>query len=376
MAGRKVNVPLDILKKIFEENVHRIIDDRKKVVVPSNGIWNTIREQIENKKSAKAIYNDALRWWEQKSLETSDQNVDRLNDLADISIETSPPSACNSDESNLSSQDEALQANDINFTISLSYDVWKTIQPVETEHRRQDKTHNTNIRTYYALQPGLWTSVLVDHIAQHRINNPCTWSFKRSKVYPNGKKYIILSAKCTTCGAFLIGEVSEAPKKDNVPVKFKFIVRGFVEEKHANNRKNVRIGGSKANELFSSDKKASVLKRKIIKESGAKMFEPDKGRAISENAIRAGQSRRRQLNKLSLDPIQSLQFLKASNAFQSMIHGLGFDPFFVMYGSPNQFSLYTAYKKHNKYTKITCDATGSIVHKLGKQFFLSKFLKE
>lgn len=176
-----------------------------------------------------------------------------------------------------------------------------------------------------------------------------------------------MSAKCTTCGAILLGGIPKEPKKDDESVKIKLIVRGFNEELHLNmSRKNVRTGGSKANEIFTSDKKASVLKRDLIRESSAEMFQPDTGRVLSENAIRAGQSRQRQQNKLSSDAVKSLEFLKASNAFGAMIHWLGADPFFVIYGSPNQFLLFNAYKKHNKSTKITCDATGSIVHKLRK----------
>lgn len=71
--------------------------------------------------------------------------------------------------------------------------------------------------------------------------------------------------------------------------------------------------------LFISDKKASVLKREITKKSSQKMFEQDEGRVISEAAIRSGQSRYRQKNKLSEDPVQSIHFLKASNAFGAII---------------------------------------------------------
>lgn len=96
------------------------------------------------------------------------------------------------------------------------------------------------------------------------------------------------------------------------------------------------------------------------------MFEAPKGRVISENAIRVGQYRQRQKDKLSDDPVISLQLLKASHAFGAMIHGIGLDPFFIMYGSPNQFLLFDAFTKNNKYTKATCDATGNIAHKLSK----------
>lgn len=364
MVGRNRKVPLNVLYSLFEENKDEIIDDNK-VVAPSNQIWQRIHEheKINKKSTPKAIYNDALRWYEDNSEGKSDKSSE-ADDISDISIEISPPS--DSDESYMYSEDETPQPNDINFTISLSYEVWKTIQPIPKEHRRQDKTHNTNIRIYHTLPAGLWTNVLIERIAQHRVKNPCTWTFKRAKVYQSGKKYITISAKCTTCGALLIGQVVNEPKEGDSFVKLKFVVRNFNEEKHADNqaRKNVRIGGSKAVEIFSSEKKASVIKRNIIKKSGAEMFEQDKGRVVSENAIRAGQCRLRQLNKLSVDPIQSLQFMKASNAFGPMIHWLGVDPFFVIYGNVNQFILFNAYKKHNKYTKITCDATGSIAHKL------------
>lgn len=325
---------------------------------------------VETKSTPKAIYDDALRWYEKKIENKVENKIDEsieTDDLLDISIEMS--TRINSDVSYVDSEEEAPHQNDINFTISLSYDVWNTIKPIPKEHRRNDKTHKTNVWIYHTLPPGVWTNILIDRIAKHKIKNPCTWSFKRAKKYQSGKKYIALSAKCTTCDALLIGQVSIEPKQGDISVKFLFVLRTFNEEKHINNRKNVRIGGSKADEIFLSSKKASVLKRDILKASGTEMFEPEKGRVFTENAIRAGQSRRSQLDKLSTDPIKALELMKASNAYGSMIHWLGVDPFFVIYRNTNQLLLLKAYKKHNKYTKIICDATGSIAHKLSKQFF-------
>lgn len=363
-SGRPAHVLLDILKNIFEKKLDAIIISGK-VIVPSDKIWTEICNEIEKKKTPKAIYNDALRWWTAKRLEAGQSKQ------SDVQVESESDEGERDEleiESELSSEynDDPPSPNDINFTISLSYEVWKTIEPMPTEHRREDDSHKTKTRIYYELQPGLWTNILVERIADHRIKNPCTWSFKRAKVHPEGEKYILVSAKCTTCHAVLYGEVLKRPEKGENEVKFKFRVRDFLPEKHLNERKNVRIGGSKANELFLSDKKASVLKREMVKESNVQMFEPERGRVINESAIRAGQSRRRQRNKLSLDPVKSIEFLMESNAFGSMIHFLVNKPFSVIYGSPNQFLLYGAYKKKNKYTKITCDATGSVVHKIGK----------
>lgn len=191
-------------------------------------------------------------------------NESELNEISDktdpldLSIKMSP--SMDSDEGYVCSEDETPQPNDINFSITLSYSVWQTIKPAAKQCRRNDKTHKTNVRVYYNLQAGLWTNTLIKRIADHRIKNPCTWSFKRSKSYPNGKTYIATWAKCTTCGALLIGQLKNEPEESDEIVKFQFIIRGFNEKKHMEGRKNVRIGGSKANEIFSSTKKASVLK--------------------------------------------------------------------------------------------------------------------
>lgn len=76
------------------------------------------------------------------------------------------------------------------------------MQPIPKERHRQDQSHKTNKRIYHELPKGVWIDVLVDRISQHRIKNPCTWAFKRAKVHPDGEKYIIIHAKCTTGNAY------------------------------------------------------------------------------------------------------------------------------------------------------------------------------
>lgn len=253
-----------------------------------------------------------------------------------------------------------MNSKTIKFTIKLSYDVWETIQPVS-------KPSSSKERVYSQLEPGLWTSVLVEHIANNRIKNPCTWAFKRSKVFIDGKAYAKMYANCKTCGAHLVGEIPKVPKKGDAVV-FLFQVVNFCEDKHTNvnDRQNVRIGGAMAKEMFSSKKPASVIKRDMIREKGVQMFEQESGRTISENAIRAGKSRAKKQNKMSSSPLQAIGYLKVSNIYGPMIHMFGDNPFFVIYGSPNQFLLFKTYKKKCGYTKISGDSTGGVVHKLGK----------
>lgn len=315
--------------------------------------------------SPKAIYTDALSWFSKKK--TKEQNTSRndenpnekSSDFSDISMENELSDA----DVNSSA---TVNSKIIKFSIKLSYDVWETIQPVS-------KPSGGKGRVYSQLEPGLWTSVLVEHIASHRIKNPCTWAFKRSKVFIDGKAYAKMYADCKTCGGHLVGTIPKVPKKGDAVV-FLFQVMNFCEDKHTNvnDRKNVRIGGAMAKEIFSSKKPASVIKREMIREKDVQMFEQEKGRTISENAIRAGKSRVRKQNKISSSPLQAIGFLKVSNTFGPMIHMFGDNPFFVIYCSPNQFLLFKTYKRTCGYTKISGDSTGGVVHKLGKIVSLSR----
>src|SRR3978361_1432750 len=119
MAGRKFYLPFGALEAIFQEKIDTINDERNKVVAPSNDIWNTICEKIEKKKTAKSIYNDALKWWGKEKRTKSDANVEKPTDPTDtdISIENSVPSDCESQKSYFSSENQAPQAGDINFSV-------------------------------------------------------------------------------------------------------------------------------------------------------------------------------------------------------------------------------------------------------------------
>lgn len=185
MVGRKRNVDLDIVKQIFEDNINEVVVD-KKVVAPGNSIWKQIWEKLERKTSQKAIYNDALRWFEGKTQAKGNRQDDPNDEIdeSDISIEQSSD-ASGSDGNYSSSENEEARNKDITFSISLSREVWQTIEPAPTEQKRSDSSYKTKTRVVYELKKGLWTNVLIDRISQHRIRNPCTWSFESGKVYPN-----------------------------------------------------------------------------------------------------------------------------------------------------------------------------------------------
>lgn len=108
------------------------------------------------------------------------------------------------------------------------------------------------------------------------------------------------------------------------------------------------------------------LHRENVKET-TEMFGEPKGRQFSANAARCGKYRSNLKNKLSTCPYTALAYMKYSRIYANSILSIAMDPFHVIYGSPNQFALLKAYYQQNKSnTKISCDATGSIVNRLGK----------
>lgn len=95
------------------------------------------------------------------------------------------------------------------------------------------------------------------------------------------------------------------------------------------------------------------------------IFKRPRGRIVTANAIRCGRYRRNEKQKLSPCVYTSLEYLKWSSKYMNTIHDIGKDPFFVSYSTPDQLKLYTAYKKKNKFTKMSGDSTGGMVRKLG-----------
>lgn len=147
-----------------------------------------------------------------------------------------------------------------------------------------------------------------------------------------------------------------------------FAVLRFDESKHQHNPKRVKVTGAQAQSLAKSSKSAVVLHRELSARGG-KMFEASRGRVPDAHAIRSLQYREREKQKLSSDIFKSLFYLQNSPKYANIIHTIGYSPFHVMYGSPNQFRL--LYLKRNKMTKLSCDATGSVVRKISKYYLVN-----
>lgn len=370
-TGPKRIFPLEKLESIFDKYESVIVTENK-VKSPSDPIWEKIKSKFNIPSSSKSIYTDAWKWnlrriKNQKKLPGA---VSVVNDFV-VAKEVTLNSTNSSFDSSVNISDvtnESLDdSNVITFQLTLTPEQWKTIEPVSKSYKRlADKSHKKGERVYQKLKPGAWTSLMADRIALHSKNIVCDWSLKHAQVSSEGNNYISVSAKCVTCNSKLSGILKNQPE-ENKAVLFDFRIQNFDETYHqdAEKKKKVKVTGTQARALATAQKPAITLHRQLSSKLG-KLFQAPKGRVPSANAIRNLQSRERTKDRLSNDIFHSLQLLQAAPKYKKTIHMVGLSPFFVIYGSNNQIRLYNMYEKRNKISKMSCDATGSVIRKLGK----------
>lgn len=362
LRGRKPKFDKNKLHQIFEENCEKIKTNDGGVVGPTSNIYSNLQRRYQISMTNSSIYLAASRWNKSEKSEEIKKlrQTETSRSSQDSSFETSNDQLLN--ESILSSDDE----NIIKFSITLSAEIWKTIEPSEVNYNRkstQNIPSKSSSRKHFVLKPGAWTEILADRITDSSKNIICDLSFKRAKVTYSGEYFIQVFGKCVTCGAVLYGFVEKRPEK-NEPVKFEFRLKGYSEEKHREERKSVKISRSQSQKIVNSNKASVQLYRELASKDG-QMFSRLRGRVPSANAIRCIRSRNKQTQRLSSDVFQALLLLQTSATYTNTIHMIGNSPFFLIYGSPKQFQLYNMYSQRNNETKISCDATGGLVRKLG-----------
>lgn len=356
-TGPKRKFPLKNLEKLFHTYEEDIVCEDGKVLRPGDPFWTELKKKYSIPMKEKNIYTDAWKWNNnRKNIENNKSDKSEFENTFEEEVEL------NSSKS--FTDDSIHKKSDLKFSIKLSSELWKLIEPVpRSYHRRANKKNKSGIRVYSVLKPGVWSSVIVEiYYAEHPKNIICDWSFKRARVSPDGKYYVFINAECINCHSQLFA-FSKTKPGENEEVKFTCIVKDFNEQLHQEANKKVKVTGLQAQLLATSKKPAIVLHRKLAAKSG-EMFTQPKGRVPSANAIRKLQSRDRAKERLSPDTFTSLLYLQASKKYVETIHMIGTSPFFVIYGSNNQFRLYKMYEKKNSLTKISCDATGSVARKI------------
>lgn len=367
-GGKPSIFPTKQKDQIFQDYLN-LFEENGKVPAKSDGIWSKIKSdyKLPEAVTLASIYTAMLKKFNSLKAEKSDQTkqdthstqakddkeADKSNDSLDAGL----------NESNESPDKKYRQT----FTIDIETSVWKRIEPRSAIYHREVENARRNIdRTYHILPPGVWTYVLSKVIANKRKDIPCRWGFKRAKVYENGINYIELTAKCVTCKARLKGTLKNKPETPLKRIRFMFTVSKIDEKLHQENifQKNVRIGGEEGRSLSEQKGPATLVRRDLLSQS-IEMFQTTPARIPTANAIRCTRHNVKKQERIDSCPIKALEILKQS-FYDKWIRSIGSDPFFCTYVNTDQIILYKVYKKKNQFTKISCDATGSIAHKLSK----------
>lgn len=126
----------------------------------------------------------------------------------------------------------------------------------------------------------------------------------------------------------------------------------------------IRIGGGEGRILSDQEGPATLVRRNLLRQS-IEMFQETPARIPTANSIRCTRYNTRKQQRMNECPIKSLEILEQS-CYNKCIRAIGILPFHCTYVTTDQIVLYKVYKKKGQFTKVSCDATGSIAHKIGK----------
>lgn len=374
-VGRKTHFDREKKDEIFQIYLPFF---RKKGKVPpkTDQIWIRIQTEhaLHKSISINAIYTAMVKMYnslvdeentekknEAKSSAKKDEHCTEI-EMANLSIDS-----IGSDSSVLDGRRSGVR-----FKINISAFIWNRVKP-ETEmyHRLPDSEHRQQNRKYHVLKRVVWSHILSREIARQRKDIPCKWIFKRAKVYVKGDKYVTVSGQCVTCDAKLEGFLRNKPDSPIKMIQFNFEAFDINNSEHQKNKiqRNVNVKGEKSLYLHGSGDSAIQIRGNMLRKSVG-MFEAPIERVMSTNAIRCAKYRLIKTQQIDECPMKAIQILKLS-CYDKWIRAIGQDPFYVMNGNTDQEILYKIYKKGNPATTIGCDATGNVVKKICKWFFIA-----
>lgn len=123
--GRKrESFSLDKLIKNFVKYEKKIVLDNDKILRPKDVFWTELKAKYNIPGKEKNTYTDAWKWHQKGSKKDSEKNSD-----ADDSLEQEME-LNSSKDTTFSDNDEKSDKGDIKFSICVSKELWKLIEPV------------------------------------------------------------------------------------------------------------------------------------------------------------------------------------------------------------------------------------------------------
>lgn len=351
----RVDLELALISKDYKSVLPAYTSDvYKRMSKECGGEWNFGNWYTNIRENRRNIFTEAR---EQLGIE-----IDDSVPLIDLNNNSN----CDSVDESVSSIEEPnanVKGNESIFQLYLTYEQWQRIKPVKNDCKKK--------RTIHTLKPHSWTNLIaLEFFRQHRL--PCAYVFKRAEinVSTRGKHFLKISGRCQDedCDndffAYADKELCDHEE---------FLITVRTRDTTYDNHKEVKrpingnyrkdIGKACAAEGCHNVQKA--MARQHLK------------RGDTENPIipsldvlhKAKQEYQNEElglpKKNSTDPVLAIYELQYTNQYAGTIHDIGYNPFFVLYGTPGQRSIYLQYLDLMKDSSfITIDASSSIVLQL------------
>lgn len=327
-------------------------------------IWTQLSEKLDGKIAPKSLYISILQnrnGWRNKLQEMYGYNnhENETNEINDETTDESNNGTTDEDVTDVSSSSVFKNGREF-FNLSIPYDIYRTILPEKVVYKEKNKK-----RVYQILKQNAWTDVVNDALIEsHHL--PCNYIYKRVKVYrsSNSKHFISFEAKCKdeSCGAYLNGWSDRRPKEgEPLLITILAIDTRGMERQHKTKRplkgkKRTTIG------LTLERDSANNWRRNHINNIEYGKFSPPNLYSLSTLRKVKQESKDKRMDIKYKCPIQTLLEFKHNSSLSGSIHAIGIDPFFVHYWTNHQIAVYKDACKN--YTKLSIDATGSLVKKL------------
>lgn len=336
------------------------------MLTSSNPIWTQLSDCLDGKIAPKSLYISILQnrhGWRSKLRQIYSYAYDsHENESIEKGIETADESnngTLDEDVTDVSSSSVFEKGREL-FELSIQYDVYRTIRPEKVVYKRKNKK-----RVYEVLKQNAWTDVINDALIES-YNFPCNYIYKRVKVYDSNhsKHFISFQAKCKdkSCGANLNGWSDQRPAEGEplLVTIFTTDTRGMERQHNTKRplkgRKRIAVGLELEKDL------ASNWRRNNVNDMEFGRFSPPNLYSLPTLRKAKQESKDKIMGIKYKCPVQSLMEFKHNSSLSGSIHGIGIDPFFVHYWTNYQIAVYKDASK--EYTKLSIDATGSLVKKL------------
>jgi len=307
---------VDKLKKILINRGYKIIDNRGKILPPSNPIYGYISKNMDGKLSAKHIYVIAKN--NRNGIHDYILNYYGLNS-------TESQNDLNSFQPNMT-----MSKYFDKFYLKLSKRDWKAIRPRYITYKDD--------RTYITLQSG-WTDILAKNIwIQFRI--PCSWVFKTAKSSRQKLYYCRITAKCSECCAKLICTLVDEPGQNEDDIVFECIIKNPVPDYVHIKRKQLRGHTRVTNTLMDTKTDAMTYIQNQTKDliNFGDSYSPisSKTNVLRKTIAEAKDKRSGLVGTKSINNIINIK----DTTHVGSVHKIGASPFFCHYWTKEQKLLY------------------------------------